>query len=500
MTVAPEVGAARPGRATQRSRAATVSALSQLIGKGLHLALNVVSTLAILRYLAPTAYGSYVLVITVTTLAGVIADFGLPKLALRELARAGAAADHDHDPDHVDGDREENEIIGTVVMIRLGLAVVAFAACQGFLVLLQQPVVVHQAAAISSLVLIMDAVLGVVVVSFQVRMVQQYEAGVRVAAETLETALVLILISLQVGLLWLFLPPVVGLALGTLLACGLARSRFRLRLRPNRHRLRDLIIEALPVGPALLIGVLFLKLDSLVLAKLRPAHDLGIYGAAYQPIEYLFLATAVIINVLFPMIAREWAATDPARFIELYRRGTELLVIVTAFVPLVFVFVAPNVVRLAFGPAYAQSSAPLRILAFALVALTVSGWQSLVLLAGGLQRITLICNASALAVALVVCVALVSRFGVNGAALSALISGSLVMVASNAIIRVRLGATLELAPLIRILVALAATGAVLFGLSKAGVPWLGICPAAVLVYGIVLQRFRFHRSILAAIG
>ncbi len=350
-------------------------------------------------------------------------------------------------PDHVDGDREENEIIGTVVMIRLGLAVVAFAACQGFLVLLQQPVVVHQAAAISSLVLIMDAVLGVVVVSFQVRMVQQYEAGVRVAAETLETALVLILISLQVGLLWLFLPPVVGLALGTLLACGLARSRFRLRLRPNRHRLRDLIIEALPVGPALLIGVLFLKLDSLVLAKLRPAHDLGIYGAAYQPIEYLFLATAVIINVLFPMIAREWAATDPARFIELYRRGTELLVIVTAFVPLVFVFVAPNVVRLAFGPAYAQSSAPLRILAFALVALTVSGWQSLVLLAGGLQRITLICNAGALAVALVVCVALVSRFGVNGAALSALISGSLVMVASNAIIRVRLGATLELAPL-----------------------------------------------------
>lgn len=65
----------------------TVSTLSQLAAKIIHLLLNVVTTLAILRYLAPEAYGSYVLVITVVTLVGVVADFGLPKLAVREMVR-----------------------------------------------------------------------------------------------------------------------------------------------------------------------------------------------------------------------------------------------------------------------------------------------------------------------------------------------------------------------------------------------------------------------------
>ena len=299
---------------SSQSRRVTISATSQLAGKAVHLVLNVVSTLAILRYLAPDAYGSFVLVITVVTMAGVVADFGLPKLAVRELAR-------------VEGDQDE--VVGTVVMLRLGLALVAIGGSQVLLALIGVPAVVHQAAAIASLALLVDAVLGIVLVCFQVHVVQQYEAVVRVSAEALETGLVLLLIGLQAGFLWLFAPPVAGLLLGLVLAVVFARRRFALRLRPVRGRLRYLVLEALPLGPALLIGVLYLKLDTLILAALRPSRDVGIYGSAYQPVEYLFLATAVIINVMFPLLARSIAHGNRDQFIAMYRRSTELLVIVT---------------------------------------------------------------------------------------------------------------------------------------------------------------------------
>ena len=35
--------------------------------------------------------------------------------------------------------------------------------------------------------------------------------------------------------------------------------------------MRGLVREALPLGPALMIGVLYLKLDSFVVAALRPS-------------------------------------------------------------------------------------------------------------------------------------------------------------------------------------------------------------------------------------
>ena len=78
--------------------------------KGLHFVLNIISTLAIIHYLDPGAYGQYVLVLTSTMLVGLLADFGLTKLATREVAR-------DFD--------SESQVLGTVLAARIVLAFVA---------------------------------------------------------------------------------------------------------------------------------------------------------------------------------------------------------------------------------------------------------------------------------------------------------------------------------------------------------------------------------------
>lgn len=463
----------------------TRSTVSQLGAKVVHLLLNAVSTLAILRYLAPEAYGTYVLVLTITTLAGVVADFGLPKLAVRELLVP---------------DQDQGAVVGTVVAVRFALAVAAIGAVQLVLLAFQQSPSAHLAGLIASLGILVEAVLGIVVTVFHARFAQEYEAVVRVVSEALETGLVLALIARGVSLPWLFVPPLVGLLVGVVLATSWASRRFDLRPRFERDRVREIVREALPLGPALMIGVLYLKLDSFVVAALLPSADLGVYGAAYQPIEYLFLGSAVFINVLFPLVAGAWGAGETARFAVLYRRGTELLLVLMLAVPVTALVVAPEVVELAFGEAYAGSVAPLRLLSVALVLMVLNAWQSLVLLSGGHQRVTLRYNLAALVFSLVTCLVLVRAVGLVGAAIATVATGLLVLGASTWAVRRHMASTLDASGLAVVVGAgLAALGAT-WALDAVGLPWPLSVVGGLATYAVVLVRLGILRSLREALA
>jgi O-antigen/teichoic acid export membrane protein len=466
------------------SGSVTLSAASQLGAKVVHLLLNAVSTLAVLRYLAPDAYGTYVLVLTITTFVGVVADFGLPKLAVREMLRPGQV---------------EGDVVGTVIVVRLGLAALGVVGVQVALALFHQSPQAHLAGLVASLGIIVEAVLGIVVTIFHTRFVQQYEAGIRVVAEAIETALVLVLIARGASLPMLFVPPLVGLLVGTVLAVALASRRFGLQPRFHAPLVRGLVREALPLGPALMIGVLYLKLDSFVVAALRPSSDLGLYGAAYQPIEYLFLGSAVFINVLYPLATSAWSTPGRVRFLEIYRRGTELLVVLMLVVPVVVLVVADDLVHLAFGPAYAASALPLQVLGVAVVLMTVNAWQSLVLLAGGHQRVTLRYNLAALALSLVLCLVLVHAVGLVGAALAAVATGLFVLWASTRAVRRHMGATLDAGTLGRVVAVAAGATAVLWALDRAGVPWPLATISGLTAYGLGLLRVGVLRSLKEAL-
>ena len=90
------------------------SAVAQLVGRLVHLIVNVASGLAVIRYLDPPQYGDYVVVTTVM-LAGLLANSGLAKLAIREVAQ---------------GTVSERSAIGSVAVLRLVLSAAALLISQ----------------------------------------------------------------------------------------------------------------------------------------------------------------------------------------------------------------------------------------------------------------------------------------------------------------------------------------------------------------------------------
>jgi O-antigen/teichoic acid export membrane protein len=465
----------RPDAERARGRAVVVSTSTQLAARVVHLSLNVVSTLAVVRYLTPDAYGTYVVVLSTTLLAGLVADFGLAKLGVREISRG-------HD---------EHEVVGTVFGLRLGLAVAAAAFAQVALVALGASAEVHGAAAVASLLYLGDAGLAAAVIVFHVRIRQQYEALVRMGMELVETAVVLALIARGASLPWLFAPPAATAGAGALVALVVARRRFGTRPRFSRRLVGHLVREALPLGPALVLGVLYLKLDGLLLAALRPSREVGLYGAVHQPVEYLLLGTAVIINVVFPLLAEAGGRGDQAAFARLYQSGTEALVAVTLAVPVALAFTAPGLVVAVFGGDYEAAAGPLRILAVALVLMTVNAWQSFVLLAGGLQHLTLRYDAVAVGLAAVLCLVGIALAGMAGAALATAATAVFVLGASTAAVRRRLGCRLDVARLAGM--AGAGAGGLLAGaaVSAAGASWAVVGPVAVAAYAAAVVPVLF---------
>jgi O-antigen/teichoic acid export membrane protein len=210
--------------------------------------------------MGPDRFGDYVRVIAVTGWVGLLSEFGLNKVGVRHAAR------------------EENSaggVVGTVMGTRLVLSVGATAVAQLMLLPLHASATVHVAALVASLMFVCDALFATIVV-FQVTLKQHYEAGVRVLMEIVELAILVTLVVRHAGLVALVSAPVFGAAVGCVIAYFVARARFQLRLSFDRRLAVELLRTAAPIVPAVMIGVLTLKLDSLMVAALRPQHEVGL--------------------------------------------------------------------------------------------------------------------------------------------------------------------------------------------------------------------------------
>lgn len=449
--------------------AVAVSAVAQMIGKAIHLVLNVVASIALIRYLQPDGYGEYVFVFSFAALFGLVSDFGLAKVAVRDMVREPRSA---------------GAVLGTAIAGRLILAAISFVAAQIVLVVLGVSAELRMAIAIVSLLFITEAMLSVTAV-FQMRLAMQYEALVSVVIQAVDTALILVLISAGAGLFVIVAAPVASGLVGIAVAYTIARRRFLVRLSVELSRLPQLLIEAAPVGLTLVLAVIYLRIDSVLLGLLAGPHDVGLYGAAFKPIEYLLLASAIVINTLFPLLAR-WYRRDAERFASLYWRGTDVLLAFALPIPIILIAFAEPIVATFYAPSFLPAALPLRLLGIALVLMILSAWQGFALLAAGRQRVTVAYDVVGLALNLTLNFVLIPRFGYVGAAIAALGTAAFVNVAASLL-------TWRLLPVHRggpRLVPLVATNGLfavlLVAAAIAGAPWWASLLASSAAYPLLL--------------
>lgn len=324
--------------------------LSRLGAKFANYALGFAASVLLVRYLGVERLGQYNYVSTFASLFGLLAGVGLPILLTRDVARDKPSA---------------GRLLGAALVLQYGLSPLTFmvVALSGAIF---NPTNLAVPIAILGLGVAINALGAPYLAMLNAFEQMHVSSAIEVTSTVLRVGLILTAIALRLdvtGLVaLLLLNPVVAFWL-----TKLASDRYCARPQHTHEPglLKGLLVSTLPFALMVVFNNVYYRVDIIMLEKMQGEAAVGTYSAAYKLIDVLLIVGANISGVLYPRMAAQ--ATDApralARTIEKTQRymiglGVPAGVLVTTL--------APWIVRVLFGEAFAASALPLRILVWAM--------------------------------------------------------------------------------------------------------------------------------------
>lgn len=243
----------------------------------------------------------------------------------------------------------------------------------------------------------------------------RFVAGARTAGELLMVGLVFWLVRSPEDLAAVPLAQFAGDALAALaLLWWLRRLGYRFRPRLDRSAIQPLVRRALPLVGSALLGLMIYNSDLIFLRAFRGLSAVGLYAAAYALISFLSnLGTAYSMSLL-PTLTR--LGDDAANRLSLYRSATVHVFAAGFPIAVGTTVLAPDIIGLVFGDAYAASALPLQILIWSVTLALLRDVPVVALMARGREDRVFRLTAWATTVNLTLNVAVIPLFGMVGAA------------------------------------------------------------------------------------
>jgi O-antigen/teichoic acid export membrane protein len=281
------VAPARPGGALARN------AFFLLLGQIASTALSIAFSAALGRNLGAADFGVYFILVSMSTFAYVVVDWGQSAYLIREAARRPEA---------------EDTLLGSALVFRsVGAAGVAV------LTLLTASLLGYDArtqglaglTVVCALPLALSQPYGFL---FRGRDRMDLDAIVTVSAKAITVGLAVPALILGGQLLSVVVVQGLGGAGALLVAILLARRIGLPSPRPSRATIRELLAGGAPIAMFFVAISVQPYIDAIVLSKLTPPPVVGWYGAARNIMGVLFAPASILATAAFPELSR--AAAD----------------------------------------------------------------------------------------------------------------------------------------------------------------------------------------------
>ena len=309
--------------------------------------LTLAATVYIIRTLPVAEYGIYITVCTYIGLFFVIIDAGLNTLVTREIAR-------DHD--------SANRYFVNVIVLRTLIAFFAFILANGIAYFLNYPAQTTAYIFIFSLFLFSHGIFENYLFIFNGLERMEYAAAESVDCSFSTNALYILVIYLGYGIKPLFIiPTVISMIAGLAMYLIIIRKFIHFRPQVDLSFGLRLLKEAWPFAVLAIFGMIYNKIDIIMLSKMKTVSDVGYYGSAYKLINALFIFSSAYTVAIFPLFSQLSTGAEDKLFFS-YKLSFKIMAAV-AF-PLVagVSFLGQEIVTLFFTARYLAAVAPLKIL------------------------------------------------------------------------------------------------------------------------------------------
>ena len=434
----------------------------QVIGKGITALLSIIIIKLITNYLGTSGYGEYVTIFEFLAFFGIAADLGLFTIAVREMAK---------------DDKKIPYIIGNVLSVRTILAMctmtlgvvaayfipkysgthiplgITIAAVATFLSILNGTissvlqVFLKMQYATVGLVLGRIVTLGymfyTVFVLFPKETERVAQVGDSVAAGgaamdglagakgalAIGGAAIANSAALNGGFYHLILAGVFGAAVMLGVTFLYTRKLAKIKYRFDVSFWKEVLWKSLPYGIALILSMLYFRIDSILLSLIKGPEEVGIYGVSMKILEILVIVPIYFMNSVMPVLTR--AMKDQKEKVrKILQYSFDFLVIcgmplvvggyILAY-PIVFVISSPDFMsRVSEG--FFGSDIGLQILVFALFFSYVNCMFGFTLVALNRQMTLLKINAGCVVFNIVSNLLVIPEWGFRGAAVTSILS------------------------------------------------------------------------------
>ena len=403
-------------------RAIITNTTAQLFGKVINTGSSLLVTILIARNFGAQYYGDFTKAFVTATLFFIGIDFGLNAITVRRMQ------------DSQDEQKEFKNAFG----VRVVLAAVFFILLSLFVLII--PTVsengystkVKMATLIFGLTFFEQASFTTANAIFQRRLKYAKSAVASSLGSLVILAAVMVVIAVNGDVRTVALAHLLGSITMMSVALAFARAEIgSISPRFNVKKMRGLISEAFPVGVALLINMLMIRVGTILLAFFRSSSEVGFYGLAFRAFDVVLVFPAFVMNSAYPIMV-ERVRHGSEQLVRIVKKVALLLFLASIAGLVVLFFASPLLERI--RAEFIESQIPLKILSFWIPIFFLSSLMQWTLVSLKKEKLLIPIYLLALVINLIANLVMIPKFGMLAAALNTGISEFIVLFITSAVV------------------------------------------------------------------
>ena len=355
--------------------------------------------------------GVYFFAITFTTIFTVVADFGMGPVLTREAARY---------PDR------SQDYFNTVFWTKIIFGACAYVLVVVLVNVLNYPPLTKDLIYVSGITMFLDNLLTAFYSIFRARKNLIYESIGIIGSQFITLVIGTFALLNHWPLVWLIIAYTSASFLNLIFISRCIKKVYNIRLSFvwSSAIFKIFFLTALPFAMAGIIGRLYSYSDSLLMSKMLTTKELGWWSVPYKmTFAFQFIPVALSASV-YPVFSGLFISEKTA-IGPLFEKAWRYLFAIVFPLAFGLIAIADPVVKHAFGPQYAPSVTPLRILLLSLIFGFLGLITSALLNATNRQKTQTKLITLALVVNIVLNLILLPILRIDGAAIAALVSNAI---------------------------------------------------------------------------
>ena len=308
-------------------------------------------TIFLARNLGVSDFGLFSVGLAYSSIISAISDFGFNRYLIREISKE---------------EGKKWEIICNLLMLRLTIACLFFGIFSVFLYIFDQDKMRVSIILLSSLAILPQTV----AITFD---------GVFIALRKLQfSALAAVVSSISTVLIGLFLVnkgfaifgAVNALILGQLIFAVSFLILVRFHIGVKLHDIKLAVIKkalagSLPYGLLGILGLLYFRIDAILLSYLKGNFETGIYGVSYRFLEVSTFIPSAFSAAIFPILSKLHNSNSSVEMKSLYIKSVKVMGFSGFLVTVIFILFVTEGIKL-FMPNFLQAVDVIKVLSLSI--------------------------------------------------------------------------------------------------------------------------------------